>query len=128
MKKRRITILLGVGIAVALLLIGSFFVSGFHRYHRVAPHGPFAAWHQMHNRRFTADNVDLIRDWMSFDYLNWAFQLPNDYLQVELKIDDTDYPHVSVRSMAEKERIASSVYLHTVQVAIIKYFAQNPSQ
>src|SRR4051812_12432281 len=41
----------------------------------------------------TAQDVQLIQPWMTFDYIDVVFNVPPDYLKTKLSITDPHYPH-----------------------------------
>jgi len=46
--------------------------------------------------------IDNIKSWMDFDYLNRSFQLQPNYLQAKLNITDKKYPNITIDSWAKK--------------------------
>ena len=73
------------------------------------------------------NDVDIIQTWMTFDYLNRIFDLPETYLQTALPVADAHYPHLSINSYAHGANITSAAALANVQSAIKNYFAGQPS-
>lgn len=72
--------------------------------------------------------VDSIQSWMTFDYLNKAFNLPAEYLKDELGITSAAYPRVSVRKVAADQHIAVDAYLETLKETLRHYLTQHKPQ
>ena len=66
-------------------------------------------------------DVDTIRLWMTFDYINVVFRLPNDYLKQILGINDPQYPNVRLDTYAKRSSISPEVLLNTVQQYTASY-------
>lgn len=62
-----------------------------------------------------ASDIDVVRPWMTFDYVNRLFGLPNDYLKDQLQISDPRYPRLTLNDPQT---------VHDVQNAILNYFNQ----
>lgn len=45
---------------------------------------------------FGPSDADIIRSWMTFDYVDKIFALPPDYLKTRLQITDTHYPKLTI--------------------------------
>lgn len=69
----------------------------------------------------TANNADLIRSWMTFDYVNKTFNLPADYLKAQFKISNTHYPLISISGYARSQNINSNTFLNSVIESVQKY-------
>ncbi len=118
---RSLLILLGIllAAAVALLVWGWYRVghehpadvrdalSGF-----VAKHGPL-----------TADEVGVIRPWMTFDYVNTLFALPPDFLKDSFRIDDPSYPMLTLGRYAGEAGYGQTEFLTAVEAAIANHLA-----
>jgi len=70
--------------------------------------------------------ADLIRTWMTFAYVNKAFNLPGDYLRNMLEITDRAYPNIAIRALAERQHLLPDAYLESVKEAIRQYPAIAP--
>jgi len=69
----------------------------------------------------TASDVNVVRPWMTFDYVNRLFNVPSDYLKTKLSITDPSYPRLSISGYASYERSASSIILGQVEQALADY-------
>jgi len=64
-------------------------------------------------------DTNLIRPWMTFDYINQLFALPSDYLKITLNIQDSRYPNLSLSEYRESIATSSDAFLDTVRTAIL---------
>jgi len=64
---------------------------------------------------------DQIRSWMTFKYINVAFNLPQDFLQATLKITDKQYPNLTIDSLAKEQKQTSAAVLQKVTLAVQSY-------
>ena len=53
----------------------------------------------------TPGDVAFVQGWMTFDYVNQLFHLPPSYLEEQLSISDSDYPHVTISGYARKNNL-----------------------
>lgn len=66
----------------------------------------------------SAGDVGSIRSWMTFDYVDKAFNLPSSTLETSLRIADPRYPHLTILRYAARERIDPNSFLGEVQNAV----------
>ena len=105
---------------ILLMVILVWFVRGFTNLARVRFYMPRHGLHGIFNpNRVVA--VEKIQSWMTFDYLNFVFQLPPAYLKDSLKINDTTYPNLQLNNYANKVHISSAQFIKNVQSAILNY-------
>lgn len=64
------------------------------------PRRPLSRFGIHRNRMPLSAQVDYIREWMTFDYINKVFNLPSDYLKNQLGITDARYPRITVLQAA----------------------------
>jgi len=75
----------------------------------------------------TANDVGLVRPWMTFDYINTLFKIPPDYLRAQLSITDTSYPRLSLSGYAKYQQTSTAVVLAAVESSLTTYLnAQAP--
>lgn len=70
-------------------------------------------------------NVEMIENWMTFEYINASFQLPPDVLLDGLHITDSHYPRMSIRRAARDRGISRDLYLLEVKAVIREYLLSN---
>ncbi len=84
-------------------------LSGF-----VATHGPL-----------TADEVGVIRPWMTFDYVNTLFGLPPEFLRDSFKIEDPSYPMLTLGHYAGETGYNEAEFMNAVEAAIANHLDQS---
>lgn len=77
----------------------------------------------LHRGRLEQMSTSEIQPWMNFSYINRVYQLPSDYLQNALRITDSRYPKVQVKTVAKERGISESEMIGQVQVLIHNYSA-----
>ncbi|MDE2030943.1 MAG: hypothetical protein KGI58_01640 [Patescibacteria group bacterium] len=73
----------------------------------------------------TPVTINSIRIWMTFDYLNFIFKLPPDYLKTSLNIDDKKYPNIRISEYVKRKNISPSVFIFEIKQAITNYQHSN---
>lgn len=119
-------IIAGLGVILAILLF--FFVRQYQSLWRTSIISARESWltNALKNHpHLTASDTDVIRTWMTFDYLNKLFMLPSDYLKIQLSISDPTYPKLTIGAFAKDSKQPASSTLMNVQNAIQQYLA-NP--
>jgi hypothetical protein len=66
----------------------------------------------------SAADTELLRTWMTFDYVNQLFGLPQGYLKTVLNINDSHYPNISFSEYSESISTSSTSFLDAVRSAI----------
>ncbi len=66
-------------------------------------------------------DVDAIRPWMTFDYINKVFGLPEGYLKNELGVAELSYPHLSVKKAARAGQESEEQYLNALKNTVRIY-------
>jgi hypothetical protein len=69
------------------------------------------------------NDVQMIASWMTFDYVNHVFGLPNDYLRSTFSINDTRYPHLALSRYAPEVLLAPDAFTSQIQTAVKNYFS-----
>ena len=59
-----------------------------------------------------------ISSWMTFDYINKVFNIPPQYFEVSLQIQDPKYPFITIKQYARKINLPDTVLLERVREAI----------
>jgi hypothetical protein len=76
------------------------------------------------NGTLNSTEVGVIHPWMTFDYINRIFNLPQNYLKDQLHVSNPHYPNITLGSYASAENLNTSETVHDVQNAIVNYFKQ----
>lgn len=62
-----------------------------------------------------------LESWMTFNYVNFVYDLPPDYLRTTLHITDPRYPNVEIRHYAKRYGIDQNTLMHNIDSAINLY-------
>lgn len=68
--------------------------------------------------RLGIDDVSAIRPWMTFEFLNRAFGLPDDYLRRMLSVMSDRYPKIPIGKEAKESGVQIDVYISNLQDAV----------
>ncbi len=79
-----------------------------------------------HHPQPTLGDVTYISVWMTFDYLNKVFDLPDNYLKEDLELVGSSYPFITVKQYARGANLDSKYFLKKVQTSVWKYLSQPP--
>jgi len=117
--------LLGVAIIsmiVAAIILSAVLVVGVRRVGRENSISSFREFISARRVRgpLPATDDDLIRSWMTFDYINHLFSLPVNYLKTELNVNDSRYPNISLYEYGESLSTSTVSLLDTVRSAVLK--------
>jgi len=134
--KKKTLIIVALILAVLLFLAGAYLV--INNYRNLRRSGVFRQ-PQYHLRSLrnlyrtpqghaSIAEVDLIRTWMTFNYINKAFNLPADYLKTNLGVTDGKYPNVTIAKSAQEQKESENTYLEKLQAAVRQYLSQNNPQ
>jgi hypothetical protein len=73
----------------------------------------------VHETKIT--NPSEIEPWMTFQYINFVFKLPSDYLMHSLAIMDPHYPNVQLARYAHTNGLSIVTFLETVRQKVASY-------
>jgi hypothetical protein len=62
-----------------------------------------------------------IEPWMTFQYLNFVFKLPPEYLEDALRIDAKQYPNIQITRYARMRGLPLDLYLEMVKDKVAGY-------
>lgn len=65
--------------------------------------------------RMSARDIDYVDSWMTFQYINSVFGLPEDYLRTQLNITDSSYPKTTVGKYAKKQKIDRQSFVESIK-------------
>lgn len=80
------------------------------------------------NQLLGLKDLKTVKLWMTFDYVNRAFNLPADYLKTSLAIKDPHYPVLTIKRYARLEKTGATSTLDLVQTAIGAYLQGHPHE
>jgi hypothetical protein len=122
--KKLIILLVLLGVIVGMVALVDFYLPQERQV--LTPSGLMQAFRANHGS-LTASESNLIRSWMTFEYINTLFKLPSDYLKNNLGITDAHYPKISIRALARNTHVNESLLLSEVQESV-KMYMQNIGQ
>jgi len=79
------------------------------------------------NQTSIAD-VDYIDVWMTFQYINFVFDIPEDYLKGALHIKDPHYPNLPIGRYMKSNNLDKSVWLEEVKRMVREYVSLHPNK
>ena len=117
-------------LAIVLAVLVISFVLNYEKVHREALIEQRESWLSMlvaHRGTPTADEISFVRSWMTFDYINRLFQIPPQYLEIQLSITDPGYPKITIEEYAEHIHTSAASVMSSVTTALQAYFATVPT-
>ena len=120
---------ISIAIVAAILVVLCILLVREYRHVRrldyIAAHGTlFSALHA--HGPVGASDASVVATWMTFDFINNLFALPQNYLQTKLAITDSRYPRLTIREYSEDRHLDQSTMLTQVQNAVRAYVIQKP--
>ena len=109
-------------IFIILIIAGTiFYVSFSHRPSYI--YRPVRRFFSNHvHRPINVNDVNTVQSWMTFDYINKVFKLPQDYLKNILGVSsDRNYPNETIGHYARSKKEKFSSVLTQVQEALHNY-------
>jgi hypothetical protein len=74
----------------------------------------------------TVNDLTYLSSWMTFDYINKLFNLPETYLEQSLQVNDPKYPFLTVEQYAKKTNINTVVVIENIQKYVRRYITSSP--
>jgi hypothetical protein len=112
-------------IAVLLTLLLILCLVLFRKYEQVASmhiiNPRTVIYHNQMPRPMTIATVGLIQSWMTFQYIDQAFNIPPQYLQSSLHISDLRYPRIPIGRYAMQNGVSQAVFVQQVKDAVTDY-------
>ncbi len=113
-----------LALAVVLAVLFVFLILNYRSIRRSAIMNARESWLTavIHNHGpLTATDVNYVRSWMTFDYINKLFNLPPDYLKTHLMISDPHYPQLTVSRYASTNNLNPVTFLGKLDDALRSY-------
>lgn len=118
---------------ILLMVVGIVLVHNIRSVNRdqIAPHHPpmisdFLLKNKQENKTTVAD-VDKIDVWMTFQYVNFIFNLPEPYLKDRLTIKDVKYPNLSFARYIKNEKLDKAKFISEIQGLVREYMTLHPT-
>lgn len=120
MEKRVRYALVVLALILAVLLVVLLFqYRSLQQQQLVSAHQLRVALFLEHHAPLPASDANVVRSWMTFDYINRLFALPTPYLQTQLNVaTSSGYPRITLSEYAEKQNVSSTIILDQVENAI----------
>lgn len=78
--------------------------------------------------KISAADANYITSWMTFHYVNFIFNLPNDYLKNTLNINNSRYPDLTLTQYAKENKLDSNIFTENVKAAVRSFLNSRSSQ
>ena len=121
-----------IGIATLIFCFSSF--SFVRNYHKLSKEGAikYRPLSETESRNFgmastfmketaSSTNIGLIRNWMTFDYINRLFNIPPSYFETKLNVTSTNYPRITIKSVAKQNNADQSDFILHIQNLVREY-------
>jgi hypothetical protein len=113
-RKHRSLIIFGT--LLCALLLGTLYIFV------PAHHSPYRYLLERHRAEIAPHrDVSYISKWMTFDYINTLFGVPESYLQDTLAIHDTRYPFLTVEQYANEQHLDKKELTQRIQELVHEY-------
>lgn len=73
-------------------------------------------------------DVEYIDVWMTFEYINFIFNLPENYLKDMLYIDDTHYANLSIGRYIKDKKLDRDIFINEVKNKVKEYIVLHPTK
>ena len=119
--EKKILGLVIIAMAIVLIVLCAVLVRGFHRASQGIPPSSFVSFLSARRLRgpLPLTDANLIRPWMTFDYIDQLFGLPKEYLKAALGVSDSRYPNLSLSEYQESLATSSASFLSAVKSAVL---------
>lgn len=115
-------------LAIVLVILVVFLANEYRTLRRKSILSAREAWLidalKNHNRLIPTD-ASVVRSWMTFDYVNKLFGLPQTYLQEQLRITDKNYPRITIGKFGTEIHESAASTTALVQNAVQDHITTN---
>lgn len=120
--------IVGIGTLTLIVLLGVFIVVRVYQL-KNQRHFSWRKYVGTHRRHpVSAADIVYIAPWMTFDYINKVFGLPEAYLEQTVQIQDSKYPFITIQRYAKNSNINTSVLIESIRGSIKQYLASSTPQ
>jgi hypothetical protein len=109
-------VLLGLGVALLVLVIVAAGVRALYVRHFMKLPGSELLLQPQHPLA-----PEDIQGWMTFEYINFVFKLPPEYLKQTLSVEGNQYPKVALKRYANKAGLDTGAFIRKVEEAVRNY-------
>lgn len=115
LSSKKSKILLGVGIALLVLVVAAAGIRMLYIRHVI----------KLPNSQLLQPKRPLapedIQGWMTFEYINFVFKLPPDYLKQTLSLEGSQYPKTTLKRYANKAGLDTATFVQSVEEVVRNY-------
>lgn len=65
--------------------------------------------------RMSTRDIGYVESWMTFQYVNTVFGLPEDYLRTQLGITDPTYPKTTIAKYAKRQKLDRDSFVESLR-------------
>lgn len=80
------------------------------------------------HKAVTTADIIYISPWMTFDYINKLFNLPQNYLEQNLEIHDSKYPFITVQKYSKNSNISQVILIDGIRNTVRQYIISSTQQ
>lgn len=74
----------------------------------------------------TVADVEYIDTWMTFQYINFVFNIPEAYLKNTLKIEDPRYPNMTLGRYVKNKNLDKTKFVKDMKKIVREYVNRHP--
>ena len=74
----------------------------------------------------SVSDVESIDVWMTFQYINFIFNIPEDHLKSALHIEDSHYPNLSVGRYIKNKQLNKAEFVASIKNTVRAYMTSHP--
>lgn len=83
--------------------------------------------HKQMNETSMTD-IEYIDAWMTFQYINFIFDIPEDYLKKELSIEDPKYPNITLGKYIKNKGVNRTDFIKRVKEKVYEHMTLRSAQ
>jgi len=129
----KIELLLIWATIILIILFFIFLVHNIQSAHRswVFTHHTSVSEYLLKNKQASKTSfadIEYIDTWMTFQYINFIFEMPNDYLKNGLNIKNNNYPNLPIGRYIKNEKLDKMVVINKIKMLVREYLRLHPIQ
>ena len=122
---------LTIAIIVLLILFSVFLIRNIQLAHRSGVfqnHMPISEL-LLKNKQMnqtSARDIEYIDTWMTFQYINFVFDIRENYLKDMLHIEDVHYPNLSIERYIRNQKLDKAIFIEEIKKQVLEYMSLQP--
>ncbi len=122
----KIELLLIWAIIILIILFSIFLIHNIQSAHRswVFTNRTSVSEYLLKNKqasKTSLSDIEYIDTWMTFQYVNFIFKMPDDYLKNGLNIKNNNYPNLPIGRYIKNEKLDKTVVINRIKVLVREY-------